>query len=102
MCIRDSLCLVLAGCGNVAAAKEEARQAISEAKLEATEPAGPTATDAAGRAYLAKLAATVDTACKCTTQECGESVIKSWGLQGMTAGWGDHTLSDVDRGREDA
>ena len=35
-------------------------------------------TDAAGRAYLAKLAATADTACACTSKECGESVMQSW------------------------
>jgi hypothetical protein len=59
----------------------------------------PEVTDAAGRAYLAKLTSTGDAACACKTEECGKSVMDSWML-GVVAG-SSYTLSPADKGREE-
>jgi hypothetical protein len=61
----------------------------------------PSVTDAAGRAYLAKIAATADTACKCKTEECGRSVVQSWQLALFAPSWSDYSLSPADKDVEE-
>jgi hypothetical protein len=68
--------------------------------LEESSEEAASVTDAPGRAYLGKLAAVGDTACECTTAECGESVLQSWMMRLMAPGSSDYTLSDADRTRE--